>query len=128
MHSTLIQSLTTVSCFHAPCIFDAADELRYAISMLNSLIKNGYEHQMDCMYGCAVAHYLLGEYDKSRSECEAILRTYPENNAVADLHVASFAAMDEDDEKKAKTIAVGGTVAMAALGLALMFGAGAKRR
>jgi len=83
---------------------------------------------MDCMYGCAVAHYLLGEYDKSRSECEAILRTYPENNAVADLHVASFAAMDEDDEKKAKTIAVGGTVAMAALGLALMFGAGAKRR
>ena len=41
-------------------------ELRYAVSILDGLVKEGYEHQMDCMYGAACALYLLGEYDKSR--------------------------------------------------------------
>lgn len=40
-----------------------AGELRYSISMLDSLVRNGYEHQLDCMFGSATAHYLLGEYD-----------------------------------------------------------------
>jgi hypothetical protein len=41
-------------------------ELRYAISILDGLVKEGYEHQLDCMLGAAYALYLLGEYDKSR--------------------------------------------------------------
>jgi len=80
------------------------------------------------MFGSATAHYLLGEYDKSRSECEAILRNRPENDAAAELHTASIAAKDEEEEKKAKKIAVGGTVAVAAMGLALLFGAGGRKR
>lgn len=105
-----------------------AGELRYSISMLDSLVKNGYEHQVDCMIGSATAHYLLGEYDASRFACEAILRNRPENVAAAELHTASIAAKDEEDETKAKKIAVGGTVAVAAVGLALLFGAGGRKR
>lgn len=41
-------------------------ELRYAVSILDGLVKEGYEHQIDCMYGSACALYLLGEYDKAR--------------------------------------------------------------
>lgn len=104
---------------------DAA-ELRYAIGMLDSLLKGGYQHQVDCMYGSATAHYILGEYDKSRSICEAILRNRPDNDAAAELHTASIAARDEADEKKIKQVAVGGTVAVAAVGLALLLG-GKKR-
>ncbi|KAL7537360.1 hypothetical protein ACHAXR_007766 [Thalassiosira sp. AJA248-18] len=103
-------------------------ELHYSISMLDSLVKNGYEHQIDCMYGSAIARYLLGEYDKSRSICEAILRNRPENDAAAELHTASIAAKDEEDENKAKKIAVGGTVAVAAVGLALLLGGARKHR
>ena len=101
-------------------------ELRYSISMLDSLVKNDYQHQVDCMYGSATAYYLLGEYDKTRSTCEAILRNRPENDAAAELHTASIAAKDEEDEKKATKIAVGGAVAVAAVGLALLLG-GRKR-
>ena len=43
--------------------------------MLDSLLNSGYEHQIDCMYGSAIANYLLGEYDKSRNICEAILES-----------------------------------------------------
>lgn len=103
-------------------------ELRYSISMLDSLVKNGYEHQVDCMFGSATAHYLLGEYDKSRSACEAILRNRPESDAAAELHTASIAAKDDEEEQKVKQMAVGGTVAIAAVGLALLFGAGGRKR
>ena len=41
-------------------------ELRYAVSMLDALIADGYEHQVDCMVGAATALYLLGEFDESR--------------------------------------------------------------
>lgn len=41
-------------------------ELRYAVSILDGLVKEGYEHQIDCMLGAAYALYLLGEYEKSR--------------------------------------------------------------
>ena len=41
-------------------------ELRYSVAMLDGLVKEGYEHQYDCMYGAACALYLLGEYDKAR--------------------------------------------------------------
>lgn len=45
-------------------------ELRYAVSILDGLVKEGYEHQVDCMYGAATALYLLGDYQESR------VRTY----------------------------------------------------
>mmetsp|Transcript_27917 Transcript_27917/g.30097 ORF Transcript_27917/g.30097 Transcript_27917/m.30097 type:complete len:148 (-) Transcript_27917:926-1369(-) len=41
-------------------------ELRYAVQILDGLVKEGYEHQVDCMYGSACALYLLDEYDKAR--------------------------------------------------------------
>lgn len=104
-----------------------AGELHYSISMLDSLVKNGYEHQVDSMYGTAVAHYLLGEYDKSRYICEAILRNRPESEVAAELHTATIAAKDEEDQNKAKKMAVGGTVAVAAVGLAMLFGGGRRR-
>lgn len=41
-------------------------ELRYAITILDGLVKEGYQHQTDCMYGAATALYLLGEYEQAR--------------------------------------------------------------
>lgn len=41
-------------------------ELRYSISILDGLVKEGYEHQMDCMYGAACALYLLEDYERCR--------------------------------------------------------------
>ena len=102
-------------------------ELHYAITMLDSLIKNGYEHQIDCMIGSATASYLLGEYDKCRFTCEAILRNRPENTIAAELHTASIHAKDEEDEKKLKKMAVGSTVAIAAVGLAALLLGGKKK-
>ena len=104
-------------------------ELHYSIAMLDSLLNSGYEHQIDCMYGSAIARYLLGEYDKSRNICEAILRNRPENVLAAELHTSNLSAKDDADEKKVKQIAVGGTVAVAALGVAALIlgGAGKKR-
>ena len=69
---------------------------------------------------------VLGQYDKSRSVCEAILRTRTENDVAAELHTDSIAAKDEEDERKAAKLAIGGTAAVAALGLALLLG-GRKR-
>lgn len=47
-------------------------ELRYAITILDGLVKEGYEHQVDCMYGSATALYLLGEYDQARVSRERL--------------------------------------------------------
>ena len=85
-------------------------------------MKNGYEHQVDCMFGSATAHYLLGEYEEARGLCEAILRNRPENEAAAQLHTAALSAKDDREEKMARGIAIGGTAAVAALGLALLLG------
>ena len=64
-----------------------------------------------------------------RNICEAILRNRPENVLAAELHTASISAKDDADEKKVKQIAVGGTVAVAALGVAtLILGAAGKKR
>jgi fission 1 protein len=41
-------------------------ELRYAVSILDGLVKEGYEHQVDCMFGAATALYLLGDYEETR--------------------------------------------------------------
>lgn len=41
-------------------------ELRYAVTILDGLVKEGYEHDFDCMYGSATALYLLGDFEESR--------------------------------------------------------------
>ena len=41
-------------------------ELRYAVTILDSLVKEGYEHQIDCMIGSATALYLLGEFEEGQ--------------------------------------------------------------
>jgi fission 1 protein len=101
-------------------------ELSYAIKLLESLLKSGYPHQIDCMIGSAQAHYLLKQYKQARSVAEAILRNHPDNALAGELHVASMVAMEEEDERKAKNVAVAGTIGIAAIGLALLLG-GKKR-
>jgi hypothetical protein len=41
-------------------------ELRYAVTILDGLVSDGYEHQVDCMYGAATALYLLGDHQEAR--------------------------------------------------------------
>mmetsp|Transcript_3648 Transcript_3648/g.5261 ORF Transcript_3648/g.5261 Transcript_3648/m.5261 type:complete len:165 (-) Transcript_3648:93-587(-) len=92
-------------------------ELRYAITILDGLLKDGYEHELDCMYGAATALYLLGEYDECRTRCENILRSKPENRLASELHLACIAAKEERDIENAKKVALGGAVAAAAVGV-----------
>jgi fission 1 protein len=49
----------------ALCKSDNPSELRYAVTILDGLIKE-YKYQVDCMYGAATALYLLGNYDEAR--------------------------------------------------------------
>lgn len=52
-------------------------ELRYAITILDGLVREGYEHQIDCIYGAACALYLLGEYDQARvSQAKLTIQPY----------------------------------------------------
>ncbi len=78
------------------------------------------------MYGSATAHYLLGNYNEAIFQCEAILRNRPENEAAAQLHTAALSAKDDREEKMVRDVAIGGTAAVAAVGLALLLG-GRKR-
>ena len=41
-------------------------ELRYAVTLLDGLVVDGFAHQVDCLYGAATALYLLGDYEESR--------------------------------------------------------------
>jgi len=52
------------------------NELRYAIKILDSLLQEGYDHQVDCMFGCATALYLLGEYKQARVSVILMLRWF----------------------------------------------------
>jgi hypothetical protein len=60
-------------------------ELRYAVNLLDGLIIDGFEHQVDCMYGAATALYLLGDYEEARvsSLLDALL-FFIANNACTD--------------------------------------------
>lgn len=104
-------------------------------------MKEGYEHQIDCMYGAASALYLLEDYDKARvsrslrgvvfshilfsfvffaiqkERCESILRSNPESRLAMELHLASIEAKEQRDAKKMKDAAIGSAVAMGALGV-----------
>lgn len=41
-------------------------ELKYAVDILEGLVKEGYEYDVDCMYGAATALYLLEDYEGAR--------------------------------------------------------------
>jgi mitochondrial fission 1 protein len=41
-------------------------ELRYAVTILDGMVAEGYEYQVDCMYGAATALYLLSDYEEAR--------------------------------------------------------------
>ena len=42
------------------------NELKYAVSILDGLVNEGYEHQVDCMYGAATALYLMEDFEGAR--------------------------------------------------------------
>mmetsp|Transcript_46642 Transcript_46642/g.113653 ORF Transcript_46642/g.113653 Transcript_46642/m.113653 type:complete len:164 (-) Transcript_46642:1884-2375(-) len=93
-------------------------ELRYSVTILDGLVKEGYEHQVDCMYGSACALYLLGDYDQARTRTENILRSHPESRLARELHLASIEAKEQEDKRKIKEAAIGGVGVAAAVGVA----------
>mmetsp|Transcript_32626 Transcript_32626/g.49165 ORF Transcript_32626/g.49165 Transcript_32626/m.49165 type:complete len:163 (+) Transcript_32626:34-522(+) len=105
---------------YAFCLSKSAEptELRYAITILDGLVREGYEHQVDCMYGSACALYLLRDYDQARSRCESILRTRPESRLASELHLACIASQEQKEKEDVKKMATIGTVAVAAVGVA----------
>jgi mitochondrial fission 1 protein len=70
-------------------------ELRYSVTILDGLVKEGYEHQVDCMYGSACALYLLGDYDQAR------VRTFNRK-----ITMAAAAAATINDKKKRRVCAL----------------------
>eukprot|EP00814_Leptocylindrus_danicus_P017674 CAMPEP_0116027304 /NCGR_PEP_ID=MMETSP0321-20121206/14545_1 /TAXON_ID=163516 /ORGANISM="Leptocylindrus danicus var. danicus, Strain B650" /LENGTH=169 /DNA_ID=CAMNT_0003500625 /DNA_START=114 /DNA_END=623 /DNA_ORIENTATION=+ len=96
-----------------------ADERRYAISILDNLVKEGYEHQVDCIYGAAIALYLNGTYAAAREKCEAILRAEPDQAPAVELHLACLDAIEEENAKNVEKVVIGGSAAIAGVGLAL---------
>lgn len=97
----------------------SADERRYAITILDNLIKEGYEHQLDCIYGSAIASYLNKKYDDARKKCESILRSQPEHGPAAELHLACLDAIQEQEAKTIEKVVVGSSAAIAGVGLVL---------
>ncbi|CAB9500994.1 expressed unknown protein [Seminavis robusta] len=92
-------------------------ELRYAITILDGLVSEGYSHQVDCLYAAATALYLLGDYEEARTRCENILRSKPGSRIASELHLASIESQEQKESQQLKQAAVGGTVAVAALGV-----------
>jgi len=92
-------------------------ELRYAITILDGLVKEGYAHQADCMYGSATAHFILQNFEECRSQCEAILRSHPNNRNAAEMHLAAIEGEEIQVAERAKKIAMEGTIGMAVIGL-----------
>jgi len=106
----------------ALCQSTTPAEQRYALSILDGLVQEGYEHQTDCFYGAATALYLLKNYDEARTRCEAILRNSPENRNAAELHLACIEAAEEvaaKEKKRLAFLAIGSTTSLAAAGLVL---------
>jgi fission 1 protein len=93
-------------------------ELRYAVTILDGLVHDGFEFQVDCMYGAATALYLLGDYQETRDRCEAILRSHPESRVAKELHLAAIESEDRRQIEQAKKAALNGVVAAAAVGVA----------
>jgi len=91
-------------------------ELRYSVQILDGLVKEGYEHQLDCMYGSACALYLLGEYERSRLRAENMLRSNPESRLAREIHLSSIESIEqkEEERERIKKQAIGGGVVIAA--------------
>lgn len=53
-----------------------------------------------------------------KESCESILRSNPESRLTSELHLASIESKEQFDAKKLKDAAIGGAVAMGALGVA----------
>mmetsp|Transcript_24316 Transcript_24316/g.51738 ORF Transcript_24316/g.51738 Transcript_24316/m.51738 type:complete len:164 (+) Transcript_24316:190-681(+) len=105
---------------YAFCLSKSSErsELRYAMTILDGLVKEGYQHQLDCMVGSACALYLLGEYDKSRMRAENILRSHPESRPAREIHLASIESSDQQEKRKMKEAAIGSVTVAAAVGVA----------
>uniref|UniRef100_A0A7S4ACB2 Mitochondrial fission 1 protein n=1 Tax=Pseudo-nitzschia australis TaxID=44445 RepID=A0A7S4ACB2_9STRA len=105
---------------YAFCLSKSSErsELRYAVQILDGLVKEGYEHQVDCMYGSACALYLLGEYDKARLRAENILRSHPESRLAREIHLSSIESTEQEDKQRIKEAAIGGATVAAAVGVA----------
>jgi hypothetical protein len=93
-------------------------ELRYAVTILDGLLHDGYEFQVDCMYGSATALYLLGEYQEVRDRCEAILRSHPDSRVAKELHLAAIESEEQRQLDQVKTAARNGVAVAAAVGVA----------
>jgi len=98
---------------------DDVNELKYAVSILDGLVNEGYEHEVDCMYGAATALYLMEDFEGARKKCEDILRSHPENRNTAELHLACIEAVEDQRDKKVKRVAVESTIGVAVLGVAM---------
>ena len=92
-------------------------ELRYAVTILDGLLRDGYEFQVDCMYGASTALYLLGEYAEVRERCESILRSHPDSRVAKELHLAAIEAEEQEQIEEAKKLARNGVIAAAAVGI-----------
>jgi len=57
-----------------------------------------------------------------QGRCEAILRSKPDSRTAAELHLACIDAIEEEEERRAKKIAIGGSAAVAVLGAAVAIG------
>jgi predicted Zn-dependent protease len=91
-------------------------ELRYAVTILDGLVNNGYEFQVDAMYGAATALYLLGDYQEVRDRCEAILRSHPDSRVAKELHLAAIEAEEQQQVENAKQLARNGVIAATVVG------------
>jgi len=103
---------------YAFCLSKSSErsELRYAVEILDGLVKEGYEHQLDCMYGSACALYLLGDYEIARLRAENILRSHPESRIARELHLSSIESVEQGKKQKMKEVAIGSaTVAVVGL-------------
>jgi fission 1 protein len=122
-------------------------ELRYAVTILDGLVSDGYEHQKDCMYGAATALYLLKDYEQARvrlfrmrwnatcalvrsvqfkftifvfstqARCEAMLRAEPNARIAKELHLAAIEAQEQQNLQEAKKAAAIGVAGAAAIGI-----------
>ncbi|GKY96185.1 hypothetical protein MPSEU_000578400 [Mayamaea pseudoterrestris] len=92
-------------------------ELRYAVTILDGLVNNGYDFQVDAMYGAATALYLLGDFQEVRDRCEAILRSHPDSRVAKELHLAAIESDEQQQIEQAKKMARNGMIAATAVGI-----------
>ena len=80
------------------------DELQYAIKILDSLLKEGYNHQMHYVHGFTTTAYLLGNYYEAREQCEPILHSEPDDSGTVELHLVHIEAIVVLEEKRIRNV------------------------